>query len=211
MPKSAKTTAAGKRAMLVEQAARVLSEVGYANVSLRDIARASGVSLGILHYYFASKEELLTEVITSYKDHFIARLEKEVLGGGAPEDWLERLLALLRQALQADWKMHRLWYDLQAQAMFHPVFREQVNLIRSRFIRLIERFIRALAEAGMLHLHGQTPAALSSLLFAQLDGLMFHALLAEADASADRGARFEQMVRELLAPYLTERTKKPER
>ncbi|MFQ5817215.1 MAG: TetR/AcrR family transcriptional regulator [Terriglobia bacterium] len=40
-------------------ATRVFGEKGYDGASIRDIARASGVSLAGLYYYFRSKEELL--------------------------------------------------------------------------------------------------------------------------------------------------------
>jgi AcrR family transcriptional regulator len=206
MTKPAKRKTENKRTYLIEQATRCLSENGYAHVSLRDIARESGVSLGILHYYFSSKEELLVEVIHNFKEHFIARLEENVLAGGPLAGWLERLLTHLHQSLQHDWKMHRLWYDLQTQAMYHPVFQEQVMRIRSRFIQLVERMIVRLSEECLLHTRGRSPASLSPLLFTLLDGLFFQAILAGREASEDTFKRFEQMLLDLLEPYVTEQT-----
>ncbi|MGH7719306.1 MAG: TetR/AcrR family transcriptional regulator [Gemmatimonadaceae bacterium] len=44
---------------LLAVAARVFAERGYDSTSMRDLARASGVSLAGLYYYVQSKEELL--------------------------------------------------------------------------------------------------------------------------------------------------------
>src|SRR5580698_9823821 len=44
---------------LLRQAAAVFRTRGYHQASMRDIARATGVSLAGLYYYFSSKEELL--------------------------------------------------------------------------------------------------------------------------------------------------------
>jgi TetR/AcrR family transcriptional regulator, cholesterol catabolism regulator len=44
---------------LLEHAARIFCEKGYEGASMRDLSRATGMSLAGLYHYFASKEELL--------------------------------------------------------------------------------------------------------------------------------------------------------
>src|ERR671939_119846 len=51
------------RAHLVEAAYRVLAERGYEAMSIKDVASAAGVAPGLIHYYFASKAELLLAVV----------------------------------------------------------------------------------------------------------------------------------------------------
>src|SRR5882757_2051032 len=46
-------------AKILTHASSVFCEKGYAAASMRDLSRASGVSLSGLYYYFESKEELL--------------------------------------------------------------------------------------------------------------------------------------------------------
>lgn len=48
---------------ILDTAFKCISERGYANVSLRDIANEAGVVLSQLHYYYKNKEGLFTEVI----------------------------------------------------------------------------------------------------------------------------------------------------
>ncbi|MEJ2187019.1 MAG: TetR/AcrR family transcriptional regulator [Gemmatimonadota bacterium] len=48
-----------KLALILRTAAGVFAEKGYHQASIRDISRATGVSLSGLYYYFNSKEELL--------------------------------------------------------------------------------------------------------------------------------------------------------
>ncbi len=55
--------AAATRARLLEIAAAVFIEQGYAAVSLRDIAKAAGVTKGAIYGHFRSKGQLLVEVI----------------------------------------------------------------------------------------------------------------------------------------------------
>jgi AcrR family transcriptional regulator len=54
-----------RRARIVDAARKVLSEQGYSATTIKAIARAAGVAPGLVHYYFASKEDLLVEVLRS--------------------------------------------------------------------------------------------------------------------------------------------------
>ncbi len=59
-PSSAATDAKAQR--ILSGAAKVFSDKGYHNASMRDIARETGISLAGMYYYFASKEEMLFSI-----------------------------------------------------------------------------------------------------------------------------------------------------
>lgn len=48
---------------IIEAAATVLAAQGYANTSIKDIAREAGIAQGLVHYYFGSKEVLVLAVL----------------------------------------------------------------------------------------------------------------------------------------------------
>lgn len=184
------TKAEAKRAFLIEQATLCLAQKGYAHVSLRDIAKESGVSLGILHYYFASKEDLLLAIISSYKEGFVAELEREVVE--APLDnWLASFFAVLHRSLTRDKDQHRLWYDLQVQAMYVPAFHEQVSQIRNRLHSLIMRMLERLTDTGRSSLAVEKAAA-ASTLYSLIDGLFLQSILSESSDPENAISHFEQ-------------------
>jgi TetR/AcrR family transcriptional regulator len=51
-----------RRDRLLSHAARVFAEKGYAGTSMRDLARASGMSLAGMYYYVKGKEDLLFQI-----------------------------------------------------------------------------------------------------------------------------------------------------
>lgn len=51
-----------RRALVVDEAARLFAERGYHAASIRDIAAACGMTVGAIYSHFASKEELLVAV-----------------------------------------------------------------------------------------------------------------------------------------------------
>jgi AcrR family transcriptional regulator len=64
-----------KLEFILRTAARVFAEKGFHSTSMRDIARATGVSLAGLYYYCKSKDELLFLIQDNCFGHVLARLE----------------------------------------------------------------------------------------------------------------------------------------
>jgi TetR/AcrR family transcriptional regulator, repressor for neighboring sulfatase len=50
---------------LIEAATRLFAERGPASVSLREVARAANVNLGLIHRYIGGKDELLAQVLAA--------------------------------------------------------------------------------------------------------------------------------------------------
>ncbi|MFV0524035.1 MAG: TetR/AcrR family transcriptional regulator [Acidimicrobiales bacterium] len=56
-------TSGGRRKELLEIAARVFAQKGIAAATVRDIAQEAGILSGSLYHHFASKEEMVAEII----------------------------------------------------------------------------------------------------------------------------------------------------
>jgi AcrR family transcriptional regulator len=59
----------------MDAAERLLYEVGYAGVTTRAVAEAAGVNHGLVHYYFGSMEELLTQTLERFVEELALALE----------------------------------------------------------------------------------------------------------------------------------------
>jgi len=77
---------------LLSAAAKVFAERGYHQTSMRDLARASGVSLAGLYYYVESKEELLYLIQRRNFEHVIALMKERLHGATDPVDRLMRFI-----------------------------------------------------------------------------------------------------------------------
>ncbi len=72
-------------AVILEAAARLFTEKGYANVSIRDVCREAGVSPPMIYYYFKDKKGLF-EAAVSHRvslGDFIMRLRSKTKGPDA--------------------------------------------------------------------------------------------------------------------------------
>jgi AcrR family transcriptional regulator len=70
---------------IVVHATNVFCEKGYAGASMRDLSRASGMSLAGLYYYFESKERLLFLIQKHTFTTVVQRLKKRLEGVSDPE------------------------------------------------------------------------------------------------------------------------------
>jgi len=61
------------RVLLIEAAARIINEDGYAALSARLLAERVGLKRQIVHYYFKTMEDLLKAVVRHYGEEGLAR------------------------------------------------------------------------------------------------------------------------------------------
>src|SRR6202046_3123156 len=65
-------TADQRRAQMMAAALQVISERGYSDTRIADVAERAGVSPALVIYYFKTKDQLLTEAIRRYEDAWYA-------------------------------------------------------------------------------------------------------------------------------------------
>ncbi len=85
-----------KLEFILRTAARIFAEKGYHSTSMRDISRATEVSLAGLYYYCRSKEELLYLIQDNCFGRVLERLEERLRG---TSDSVERLRLLIENHL----------------------------------------------------------------------------------------------------------------
>jgi len=73
-------------------ASLLIHQKGFANTTLRDIARATGISLGGLYHYFDNKEDLLFKILKNYMHLTLFQLEEGLAERVSPKEQIAYLL-----------------------------------------------------------------------------------------------------------------------
>src|ERR1700744_227010 len=160
-----------RREQLAEAALVTLAELGYARTSLREIAQNSEFSHGVLHYYFADKDDLILCGVRQYKAHCVTRYDDVMASAKTSHELLEGFLAALVQTVREDGCLHRLWYDIRAQAMFEKAFRSDISEIEKTLENMIWRLVSRYAELSRSQITCE-PAT----IYGAIDGLFQLAL-----------------------------------
>src|SRR5437870_13414249 len=92
-PTPAPTALAGDKAARIVDAMRAsVARRGIAGSTFDHVAREAGVSRGLLHYYFGTKERLLVEVVRREADVRLERIEEAIEASKDAEDVLDALV-----------------------------------------------------------------------------------------------------------------------
>lgn len=126
---------------ILDTAFDCLSKHGFANVSMRDIAKKSGVALSQLTYYFGTKEKLFLEVIDVMMNEYTGKVEQTISAIGGAEQKLDALIGYFKDLIKKDQNLLRLFVDLTAQAMWIPSFREKIDSMFKNLALMIESHI----------------------------------------------------------------------
>jgi AcrR family transcriptional regulator len=99
-------TQAGTRQMILEMAWRLIAKCGYRNVRISDIAAACGTSTGTIHYYFATKDDVLNE---SLRHNAKLSFDRQIAELDTIHDALQRLKRLAELQFPAAGLMRDEW------------------------------------------------------------------------------------------------------
>ncbi len=161
---------------ILRAAGEVIARRGFHQASIREIARAAGLSLAGLYHYVGGKDELLFLVLDRSLDRLIASLDGALAGARTPEG---RLLALLQTHL--DFGFH------QAQAL--KIINRDYDLLpepqRSEIATKRQSYLhRGLGVLRELDPHGRSGDELLSatnLLLGMLNGIATRPFLRSAE------------------------------
>jgi AcrR family transcriptional regulator len=160
---------------------QTLSELGYARTSVREIAQNSAFTHGVLHYYFTDKVDLILCSVRQYKSRCVTRYDEVTAASRSCKELVEGFLGALAQTLREEAHLHRLWYDIRAQAMFETAFQREVAEIDKSLEDMIWRIVSRYAELAC-----KSPPLSASAFYAIVDGLFQNYLLKHL--SGDKGA-----------------------
>ena len=157
-----------RRAEILEATRNVVLERGFAHTRIADVAAVLGVSTGLIHYHFASKDELLAETLRATAAADIRRLEESVAGHGDPIERVDRVLQEYLPSEERD-QSWVLWIDAWGDALRSPRLREISEELDTAWARVLEQVIREGVDAGALQC--VDPAASAWRLACLMDGL----------------------------------------
>ena len=185
---------AERRAELAEAALQTLSQLGYARTSVREIAQNSAFTHGVLHYYFTDKVDLILCSVRQYKSRCVTRYDKVTAAARSCDDLIAGFLDVLAQTLREEAHLHRLWYDIRAQAMFETAFQSEVAEIDKSLEDMIWRIVSRYAE-----LVGTSPPLSPSAFYAIVDGLFQSYLLKHLSGDEGAARNLQADVKRVLA------------
>jgi AcrR family transcriptional regulator len=136
--------AAETRESILLAAISILEERGFDASRVSDVATRAGVSHGLVLYYFASREELLTAALQHSEDTWFAEARERAGKVEDPRDRLRLLIELAYEGsdhvdLPSSWM---LWLDMWQQALRNAGFRDVVERLDRQWRDILAATVR---------------------------------------------------------------------
>jgi AcrR family transcriptional regulator len=175
---------------IIEAATAVMGRQGYANTSMKDVAREAGVAQGLIHYYFESKEELLVAVVSRLNRQLLSDVSQAM--GEAGSDPLTQIAASVERTRELGARRpeaSRLFLELAVLSLNNDALRQEVARNYSEITARTQEMIDRLC----LVMPTQPPIPredFAAVLLCAFDGVMTRALL---DPNADPAALYRAL------------------
>lgn len=136
---------------ILDTAAALFRRRGYAETSLRDIARAAGILPGSLHYRFAAKHDLLLALMERAVTRTTTAIRVAIGDTGDPAERLRTAMATyLELLLSGDDSLYVLLYDWRS---LDGTEAHKVELLHQRLHALFDGLFYEAAGAGRIASH----------------------------------------------------------
>lgn len=186
-----------RRALIIDEAVKLIGECGYNGFNLHDLAKRCGLSNGGVLYHFPSKEHVFLYMLEALHQRqeqalatIVARLEEELRGAGASLDTLRQLLLGIAVAGHDKPEAVQLFLTLKVEAITadHPAY---------AYFKQVDHAIYHLLTRSCAAFSVQ-PRRLARQLQAVMDGLLLQWL--REDKAFDYVGEVEAAIEWLLKP-----------
>jgi AcrR family transcriptional regulator len=160
----------GERASRIVDAMRSnVAERGIAGATFERVATEAGVSRGLLHYYFGTKERLLVEVVRRDSEIRVARLDEPLASAATGDEVLDVLVSYLLDLIENEPGFFVLLLELFTAGRRHPEIQREVAELFKKTRGHVATALEGKDREGVISLRFGAEATVG-YLFAIADG-----------------------------------------
>jgi AcrR family transcriptional regulator len=160
---------------------------GAAGSTFDHVAREAGVSRGLLHYYFGSKEQLLVEVVRHDCEVRNRNMDERLEKAHSVDEILDALVVGLEEFLEDDAGGQAVIYEMLSASRHSEEIRAELAELYRQWRERLAGWLRTKEREGVIRLQADAEAV-ASMLFSLGDGFGIQVL---ADPDWDQQAAFE--------------------
>lgn len=137
-----------KQVQIIDTAQDLFAENGYDGTSIRDIAKAAGINVAMVSYYFGSKEGLLEAIFSRHAEYVRLKLENLIQDKSqSPFQKMEVIIDSYIDKYFSQQPFHKLVARSQLSNSNKPV-KDMLNDMKKRNQDLIKRLIQEGQKTG---------------------------------------------------------------
>jgi AcrR family transcriptional regulator len=164
-----------KAQRIVEAMRRSVARRGTTGSTFDHVAREAGVSRGLLHYYFGTKEKLLLEAVKRDCELRMELLERQLAGARTADDFIGLMAQNLQQTVREDPDFVTLVFELFTLSRRNEDIAVEYAQLMCRTREQVADMLTGAQREGVIELHAE-PDTVAEILFALADGFALRML-----------------------------------
>ncbi|GAA3819635.1 TetR family transcriptional regulator C-terminal domain-containing protein [Sphaerisporangium flaviroseum] len=176
---------AERREQILLAACQVMAEVGLRALRVGDVAKRAGTSHGTVHYYFATKRDLVHAAFAFNFQRSLDRRRPILDAAGDPRSRLRAFVDSYLPGGDPDTALAwRVWIELWNEALREPDLQELNERVYGEWRRVVAGIVRDGQDRGQFRDGDAVETA--NLLISMIDGLAIQVLLGSRNMTAER-------------------------
>jgi AcrR family transcriptional regulator len=164
-----------KAQRIIDAMRRSVARRGTTGSTFDHVSREAGVSRGLLHYYFGTKEQLLVEAVRRDGELRIERLEHQLSTAKTADDFIDLMAQNLQETIREDPDFVTLVFELFTLSRRNEDIAVEYAALTRQTREQVTAMLAQAQQEGIIHLHAE-PAAVAEVLFSLADGLALRML-----------------------------------
>jgi AcrR family transcriptional regulator len=173
-PARTRIAADERRHQILAATHRVVLQRGLHDLRVADVADELAVSTGLIHYHFATKDELIEAMLGQMAEREIAAIRRTIDRLATPEEQLARVIDVYLPSSRRD-RSWVLWVDVWGEALRDANLRRISEELDNAWVAVVADVIDAGIASGAFR--ADDPVAAAWRLCALLDGLGLQVVL----------------------------------
>lgn len=163
-----------KKNKIIDSTYRAIHDLGVAKISMRSIAKEAKINQPTLHYYFKTKENLLTELIRALFDRFMYDILRAVKPSDPPEKKMVALLESLRAHIAQEKEMLVVFVEVWSLAIKHPAMQHLFGNLYKDLWAVFDNIVDEGVRQGVFNDPGKKVVSVFLMTFVEGLGLLWH-------------------------------------
>jgi AcrR family transcriptional regulator len=172
---AARSLSSEKALRIVEAMRTSVARRGTAGSTFDHVSREAGVSRGLLHYYFGTKEQLLVEAVRRDCELRMELLERQLSTAKTADDFIDLMAQNLQDTVHEDPDLVILLFELFTLSRRNTDIAAEYAGLISRTREQVAAMLANAQREKILHLHAE-PEAVAEVLFSIADGFALRML-----------------------------------
>jgi AcrR family transcriptional regulator len=164
-----------KAQRIIDAMRRSVARRGTTGSTFDHVSREAGVSRGLLHYYFGTKEQLLVEAVRRDGELRIEGLQQQLATAKTADDFIDLMAQNLQETIREDPDLVTLVFELFTLSRRNEDIATEYAALLRRTREQVAEMLASAQRDGVLHLHAE-PEAIAEILFSLADGFSLRML-----------------------------------